>query len=142
VAAIVTIAGLSFALLSGAWRRSLAVLPQAQAWLAAQPLAPGRLLRATWAVPAFVLASATVAIAGVLAALGAWRLAGAVALALAGFGGLHYAATAAERARPRRAVLSFVLHAMLLLATVQSFPPAALPLWMVQMAWLLRRALR
>jgi hypothetical protein len=142
VAAIVAIAGLSFALLSGAWRRSLAVLPQAQAWLAAQPLAPGRLLRATWAVPAFVLASATVAIAGVLAALGAWRLAGAVALALAGFGGLHYAATAAERARPRRAVLAFLLHAMLLLATLQSFPPAVLPLWMVQMAWLLRRALR
>ena len=142
VAAVVAVAGLMLALLSGAWRRSLAVLPQAQAWLAAQPLPSSRLLRGTWAVPAGVLACAIVAGGGVLAALGAWRLSAFAALSLFALGALHFAATAAERRHPRRATLGFLLHAMLLIATVQSFAPAALPLWVAQMVWLLRRALR
>ena len=142
VTAVLGVSGIALALLAGAWRRSLGVLPQAQAWLAAQPLPPPRLLRATCAVPAFVLACAIGAIAGVVLALGATRLALLFAAALIALGGLHYAATAAERARPRRIALLFLVHAMLLLGLVQSFPLAALPLWMVQMAMLMRRARR
>ena len=142
VAAVVAVAGLMLALLSGAWRRSLAVLPQAQAWLAAQPLSSSRLLRGTWAVPAGVLACVIVAVGGVLAALGAWQLSAFAALSLLALGALHFAATAAERHHPRRAALAFLLHAMLLLAALQSFAPAALPLWVAQIVWLLRRALR
>ena len=142
VTAVLGVAGISVALLSGAWRRSLRVLPQAHAWLAAQPLSPARLLRSTWAVPAIVLSLSVVAVGGVLLALGALPLAVAAVLALSSLGMLHFAATAAERAWPRRTGLVFLVHAMLLVGVVQSFPIAALPLWVAQMIFLLRRALR
>lgn len=135
-------AGISLALLTGAWRRSLAVIPQAQRWLEAQPIASARMLRATWAVPTLVLAVAIAAVAGVLIALGTSSLAAFAALALFAFGALQFAAAAAERRRPARIALTFVVHAALLVGVLQAFPIAALPLWMVQMTLLLRRALR
>lgn len=134
--------GISVALLAGAWRRSLAVIPQAQRWLEAQPIASERLLRAIWAVPALVLAVAIAAVACVLIALGTPALAAFAALALFAFGALQFAATAAERRRPARIALTFVVHVALLVGMLQAFPIAALPLWVVQMTLLLRRALR
>ena len=136
------VAGISLALLAGAWRRSLAVLPQAQRWLAAQPLTPARLLRATWAVPAFVLTLAVAAIVGVLLILGAPGLALFAALAMSAFGMLQFAATAAQRRDPARIALAFAVHAVLLVGVLQAFPIAAAPLWVMQMILLLRRALR
>lgn len=142
VTLVLLTAGLTFALLSGAWRRSLRVLPQAQAWLATQPLTPWRLLRGACAVPATVLSVAIAAICGVFLALGTPWLAAVAALGVFGLGSLQFAVAAAERASPGRAPLVYLVHAVLLLGVVQSFPIAALPLWMVQMVVLLKRALR
>ena len=136
------LAGLSAAWLSGAWRRSLAVLPQAQAWLAAQPMTARTLLRRAAAVPAGVLAAAVAAVAVLLAALATPALGAIAAAGLAMFGALQFAAVAAERRRPARAPLLFALHAVLLIGVAQALPIAALPLWCAQMALLLRSALR
>jgi hypothetical protein len=141
-ALVAGVAGISLAWLAGAWRRCLAVIPQAQRWLATQPMRPAQLLRAASGVPAVVLALAIAAVAGVPLALGVPALAAFAALALFAFGALQFAATAAERRRPARIALAFLVHAALLVGVLQAFPIAALPLWMVQMIMLLRRALR
>jgi hypothetical protein len=138
----VGVAGISLALLVGAWRRSLAVLPQAQRWLETQPLAAARMLRATCAIPGLVLALSIAAATAVLLALNAPGLAGFAALALFAFGALQFAASVAERRHPARGALVFLVHAALLVGVLQAFPLAAVPLWMVQMTTLLRRAVQ
>lgn len=138
----VGVAGLLLALMTGAWRRTLGVLPQAQAWLAPQPLAPARLLSGTAAVPMLVLAIAVASASGVLFALGTSALALFAALGMIASGVLQFGAVAAERAHPKRAPLVFLVHAVLLLGVLQAFPVAAMPLWAMQVTMLLRQALR
>jgi hypothetical protein len=138
----VAAAGLVLATLATAWRRMLGVLPQAQAWLAPQPLSGTRLLRSTVLLPVALLAAAASLLATLLYTLGTPGLAlaaGAVVLAL---GALQFACTAAHRAQPRRAGLQLLLHVALLVATAQAFAPLVLPLWLLQLVLLLRRATR
>lgn len=135
-------AGLLLALLAGAWRGALGVLPRAAAWLAPQPLSGPALLRATSALPALLLASAAALAFGAMLALGAPALAGPLALALLVPGSLQFAAVYAERARPRRAALRGALHLLAWLALLQALAPLALLAWPLQLAWLLRRGAR
>jgi hypothetical protein len=138
----VAAAGVVLALLSTAWSRSLGVLPQAQHWLAPQPLRGAALLHATLAVPGTILALACALVAGVLFELGTPRVAVFAVFALASLGALHFAACAAERARPRRIALRFALHAALWLAALQTLPPLLIASWPLQLGWLMRDAMR
>jgi hypothetical protein len=135
-------AGMLSALLATAWRRSLQVLPRAQAWLGPQPLPASALLRATVGFPAAVLVAGMLLSAAALTLLGAPRLAFAAAAGVLVLGSLHYACAAAERARPRRIALTFGLHLVVLLAVAQALPPLLLASAPLQLSWLLRQALR
>lgn len=139
----VGVSGLLIAMLTGAWRRSLAVLPQGQAWLGAQPLSGAQWLRQSWFVPATILLAGAGLCAAALLAAGLHPGATAMLLsALIALAALHYACTAAERAQLRRIGLSVCLHLVLLLALAQAFPPLLVPVWVAQMFVLLRRAVR
>jgi hypothetical protein len=130
------------AALGGAWRRVLAVLPQAQAWLGAQPLPGARLLLGTVGVPLLLVFVAAGLIGIALRVLGAPALALGVGVALPALATLHYACVAAERHRPGRIGLSLAVHLALLLGLIQAQPPLALVCWPAQVVWLLRRAIR
>lgn len=134
--------GLSLAWLLTAWRRSMAVLPAAQAWLGVQPLRAASLLRDTAAVPALVLLLACLLVMGGFLLLGTPGLGGAIALGVVTLAGLDAGSVAASRHRPRRAGLLFAVHAALLVGVLQALPMAAPLLWCAQLAWLARRALR
>ena len=138
----VACAGLLLAMLSTAWTRSLSVLPQAQAWLAPQPMSGAVLMCATWIVPLLTLLAAAGLIGGLLAALGAFGLALMAGLTVIGIGSLHWACVAATRARPQRAALEWLVHITLLVAVLQAAPPLIALCWPLQMAVLLRRAAR
>ena len=135
-------AGLAVAALSSAWSRSLGVLPAAQAWLAPQPLHGARLVIATSLVPSLLLASAVLLVLLGCVALGAARFGALAATALAALGILQFACVAAERTRPRRSGIVFVLHLTLLIGVLQAMPMAAPPLWLAQVGILLRAAVR
>lgn len=136
------VCGVLVAMLATAWQRSLAVLPQAQAWLDPQPLPAGTLLRATVVLPALFLLVAAGLLAASLLALGTAALALVAAVTVLGVGSLQYACVAATRRTPARAPLLLVLHLVLLGSVLQAALPLALPVWLAQLAWLLRRALR
>ncbi len=125
-----------------AWQRSLAVLPAAQRWLAAQPLRPGRLLRAWIALPALQLAVATTLLVTALPLLDATTLRLPAALGLLAVAALQVGCVAAERHRPLRGTLLFAVQLTLLLATLQALPPLVLLVWPLQLGWLIRRSLR
>jgi hypothetical protein len=135
-------AGLGLAMLITAWTRALAVLPQAQAWLQAEPITGRRMLAASNGVPCAILLLAVAMLGLVLVALGTPGLALAVAMAIAALGALQFACGFAWRAQPRRIALQQVLHIALLLSLLQAFAPLVLPLWVLQMLWLLRRGMR
>lgn len=135
-------AGLVAAALSNAWRRCLGVLPAAQAWLSPQPLRGARLLVATCVLPALLLAVAVSMIVIVCAGLGAARFGVLAGAALAAVGILQFACVAAERTRPRRSGMVFVLHLTVLIGVLQALPMAAPLLWVAQTGLLLRRAVR
>jgi hypothetical protein len=134
--------GLLLAVLAGAWRGALGVLPRAAAWLAPQPLTGLALLRATCALPALLLAGTAVLALALMFALGTPALAVPLALALLVPGSLQFAAVYAERTRPRRAALRWALHLLAWLALLQTLAPLALLAWPLQLAWLLRRGAR
>jgi hypothetical protein len=136
------VAGALVAILGTAWQRTLDVLPQAHAWLRAQPAAGGDWLRASLALPLLVLAVALLLLTALLVALGTPMLGVALAATLAALAGLQFACTFAWRAEPRRIALHVTLQVVLLLAMVQAVAPLALPLWLLQVLWLLRRGVR
>lgn len=140
--AICFIAGLVAAALGSAWNRSLGVLPAAQAWLATQPLRGSRLVTATCAVPALLLAGAASLVVFGCIALDAARFGVLAAAALVALGILQFACAAAERARPRRSGIVFALHLTLLIGMLQALPTAAPLLWLVQIGLLLHAAVR
>ena len=135
-------AGLVTAALSSAWNRCLGVLPAAQAWLAPQPLRGARLLIATCVMPALLLACAVSMIVLICVGLDAARFGVLAGAALAALGILQFACVAAERARPRRSGMVFVLHLTLLIGVLQAMPMAAPLLWLAQVGLLLRAAVR
>jgi hypothetical protein len=135
-------AALTLLLLGGAWQRSLEVLPAAQRWLQAQPFRPAQLLRDWVRVPLAILALAVAAVAVPLSVVGAVRLLLPIVLLLVALALLHLGVVAAERARPRRIPLQVLLHVGAFVGVLQAFPPAVLPLWVGQVAWLARRSLR
>jgi hypothetical protein len=139
---LVACAGLTFASLATAWNRSLAVLPQAQSWLGAQPIDGAWLLLRSVVVPLVIAGIAASLCAGLFLALGTPLLAAFAALALLAGAGLHYACTAAERGRPRRIALRLTLHLSLLMAMLQAMPLLCVVLWPLQMLQLLRSARR
>ncbi len=138
----IAMAGLTLAALTTAWHRCLGVLPQAQAWLAAQPLSGARLLRATVAVPLVVLTTSVALIGLVLIALGTPALAAFAALGLIAVGSLQFACAAATRAHPRRMSMLFLVHVTLLIGVLQALPPLAVLCWALQLGFLLRQAAR
>lgn len=138
----IAMAGLALAALSTAWHRSLGILPQAQAWLAAQPLSGARLLRATFAVPLVVLTTSVAVIGLVLIALGTPVLAAFNALGLIAVGSLQFACAAATRAQPRRMLMLFLVNLALLIGVLQALPPLAALCWPLQLWLLLRQAAR
>lgn len=125
-----------------AWRIGLQVIPHADAWLRWQPLAARRWLARACLLPMMVLFGLALAIA-----LPAWfgnkpQLALLVLPLLLAFALLHLACVLAWRAEPRRIPRQFGLHALLQVACLQTLPPLVPALWLIQMALLLRRALR
>jgi hypothetical protein len=142
VVLIVLGAGLVLAMLATTWTRSLAVLPEAHAWLQSQPVAGRRWLGAGVVVPATVLGVATLLVASVLYSLGTPALALAAMFAMAAFGALQFACSFALRGEPRRSALHLALHLTVLVSVVQAAAPLALPVWLMQMCWLLRRGVR
>ncbi len=134
--------GLSVAALTGAWRRSLAVVPAAQVWLGAQPLTGRDLLVGVMSVPAALLAIFTSLVGLMFVLLGVPAIGAFAALAIFAVGALQFACVAAERATPHRIQLVFVVHLALLLGIAQAFAPAAAICWLLQMVFLLRRAAR
>jgi hypothetical protein len=138
----VAAAGLLLAALATAWRRMIGVLPQAQAWLAPQPLSGVRLLRATALLPAALLVAGASLLALLLLALDTPGLALAAAGGVLMLGSLQFACVAAYRAQPRRAGLQLLVQVALLVAVTQAFAPLALPAWLLQLLVLLRRAAR
>jgi hypothetical protein len=135
-------AGMLLTLLLTAWQRSLQVLPRAQQWLGAQPLSGAELLRATVVFPSLVLTTAAASSVALLLVLGTPALAWLLGAAVLTLGALQYACTAAERRRPRRIALQLCLQLVLLVALAQALPPLLLVGIPLQLAWLLRRAVR
>lgn len=142
VVGVMLVCGLVVAWLLGAWRRSLGVVVAAQAWLAPQPLRASALLRGTAGVPAAVLGLAMLAAGLLFVALGTPRLAWIACSVLFAGGTLQAACVAASRRTPRRITVLVALHVVLLLAILQAMPPLALPAWLLQTGWLLRKAMR
>jgi hypothetical protein len=138
----VAAAGLLLAAMATAWRRMLDVLPQAQAWLAPQPLSGARLVRGTVLLPAALLVASASLLAVLLSTLGAPGLALITAGVTMMLGSLQFACVAAHRAQPRRIGLQWLVQVALLVAAAQAFAPLVLPLWLLQMFVLLRRAAR
>jgi hypothetical protein len=93
-------------------------------------------------VPLAILALAVAAVAVPLSVVGAVRLLLPIVLLLVALALLHLGVVAAERARPRRIPLQVLLHVGAFVGVLQAFPPAVLPLWVGQVAWLARRSLR
>jgi hypothetical protein len=139
---VIATVGLLIAAFATAWRRMLGVLPQAQAWLAPQPLSGTQLMRGTVLLPTAVLVPAGLLLAALLAALGTPALALPVAGLVLMLGSLQFACVAAHRAQPRRVGLHLLVQVALLVAAAQAFAPLVLPLWLLQMFLLLRRAAR
>jgi hypothetical protein len=135
-------AGLTVAMLMTAWQRALAVLPQLQAWLAPQPRRGSDWLRAAIALPATILALALSLLAALLLALGTPGFALAAVAAIGAVGTLQFACVFAWRAQPHRIALQLTLQLAVLFAVVQAVAPLALPVWIAQLAWLLRRGRR
>jgi len=135
-------AALTLLLLAGAWQRSVAVLPAAHRWLQAQPVRGSRLLAQWLRVPLAILAVALVTAGLALVVAGAQRLWLPMALLLVALACLHLGAVAAERSRPRRIPVAVSVQCLVFLGVLQAFPPAAAPLWLLQVAWLARRSLR
>jgi hypothetical protein len=138
LAAVVLALGIAVA----AWSRMLAVLPAAQAWLAAQPLPPRRLLLGCVGLPLGLLLSVAVALMALFVALGSTRLCLPILAAMLLLATLHWACTAAERRRPRRIGLLFTTQVLMLAAMAQTLALLVLPLWIAQMLWLIKRAVR
>ncbi len=137
-AAVVLALGIAVA----AWSRMLAVLPAAQAWLTPQPLPPRRLLQSCVLLPLMLLLSVAAALMALFTALGSARLCLPILAALLLLATLHWACTAAERRRPRRIGLLFTTQVLVLAAMAQAVALLVLPLWIAQMLWLLKRAVR
>jgi hypothetical protein len=135
-------AALTLLLLCGAWLRSVMVLADAHRWLQAQPIRARRLLGRWLRVPLAILAIALVTTGLALVVVGAARLWLPIALLLVAFASLHLGAVASERGRPRRIPVAVSLQWLVFLGVLQAFPPAAAPVWLLQMAWLARRSLR
>jgi hypothetical protein len=138
LAAVVLALGIAVA----AWSRMLAVLPAAQAWLAPQPLPPRRLLLGCVGLPLMLLLSVVVALTMLFAALGSARLSLPILAALLLLATLHWACTAAERRRPRRIGMLFTTQVLLLAAMAQAMVLLVPPMWIAQMLWLIKRAVR
>ena len=121
------------------WSRSVAVLPAAERWLAAQPLRGRDLIGRTAWFPALLatLGALAAALPPLLMGRASWAALAAAAVLMPA--ALHFAVTAAERRRPGRIGLTFALHLMLLTAALQALPLLVPPLWLAQCAWLLRK---
>ena len=123
------------------WSAALACVPRAAALLRATP----------WRSRGFLAAS--LLLPGALLLLGA-GLPGALLVGAAGWQGglpvlflvvlalLHAGVVVAERQRPRRIAPLLALQLALQAAVLQSLPPLAAPLLLVQLAMLARKALR
>lgn len=142
VVLVVLAAGLLVAILASAWSRSVGVLPQAHAWLRTQPARGRDWFAALWAVPLAILVLATAMAASVLVALGAPTLALGASVTLGAMAVLQFACNFAWRDQPGRIPLQFILHFVLLVGMVQALAPLAMPLWIAQVVWLLRRGWR
>lgn len=140
--AVTLLCGLAIAWLLTAWRRSVAVLPAAQAWLGTLPLRSARLLRATVGVPLLVLGVSMILLLIGFATLGASRFGAIAALGVLALGALHFACVAAQRRSPRRIGIVFAVQAGVLVAVLQAMPPLAPLVWLAQLAWLWRVAVR
>ena len=125
-----------------AWQRGLGVIPAAQRWIATQPVAPRRWLRACLAMPLSWLALVSTAVAVIAASSGPAWLALAAAMGLIALGTLQLAVMTSTRQHPARAPWLTALHALLLLSALQTLPPLAPALWILQLLWLTRRSLR
>jgi hypothetical protein len=134
--------GLAVAWLLTAWRRSVAVVPAAQAWLGPLPLSAVALLRGTLTVPMLVLVAAAALLVSGFAAFGAARFGGLAALAVVALATLHFGCVAAHRSTPRRAGVAFALQVALLIGVLQALPLLVPLLWLAQLGWLGRAAVR
>ena len=134
--------GLLVAALLTAWRRSLGVIPAAQAWLAPQPLQGRDVLREASPLPLAVLVLAASLLLGVGIAFGQAGLGAGLALGTLGLGLVQLLCLLAERSRPRRATAMSTALAVLLLGSLQALPPLAPALWLGLVLRLLRRILR
>ena len=124
------------------WRRCLQVIPAAEHWLRYQPLPARHWLGTVSALPLLLLGliALSLALPGLL--LQQPALAAVAALAASALGLLHLATCLRWRRQPRRIDRQFALHGLLLMAGVQTLPPLAPPLWLLQLGWLVRGACR
>lgn len=142
LAAALLLAGLVISALATAWRRSLGVIPRAQTLLACQPMRGLHWLQQTAPLPLAVVVLSALLLFAASRVLGLGGFAWAAAAGLVALGALQLLCVVAERSRPQRAALLFVLLATTLLATLQALPPLVPVLWLGMLAWLLRRVLR
>jgi hypothetical protein len=121
------------------WSRSVAVLPAAQRWLAAQPLRGRDLIRRTARFPGLLATMLAILVTLPPMSIGrpAWAMVAAASVLMPA--SLHFAVTAAERRRPGRIGLTFALHLMVLAAALQALPLLVPALWLAQCVWLLRK---
>ncbi len=138
LALVLVLLGIAFV----AWSRSLAVLPAAERWLLVQPLPARSLLLRAALFPALLLAVVSTGLMLLLLVSGHAQWAPMVVMALLLPALLHFACSAAERRRPSRIGMLLMLHLTILAALLQAMPLLLLPIWLLQMFWLLRKALR
>lgn len=129
-------------ILAHAWQRCLAVIPAADRFLEAQPVAASVWLRQALAWPLLWLGLGMAGLSGLAWLIGSTALLGLSLLVLPSLALLQLACTAAERRAPRRAALLFLVQMSLLLAVWQAMPVVGVPWWLIQMLWLWRRARR
>lgn len=125
-----------------AWRSSVAVLPAAAKWLAAEALPGQKLMIACLGFPAALLSTVLLILFAILLLIdaGDWGLVLALSLLLPA--ALHYVCTAAERHRPRRIAFLFVFHLMIIFAVLQTLPPLLIPIGLLQLGWLWHKGIR
>lgn len=140
--ALVAVALLAVTALLHAWQRMLAVIPQAQAWLQAQPLRGSDWLRLATPLPLLLLATASTLASAGAAGVGSPALLWLSAIGLPALALLQLLLQLALRAQPRQLPVQSALQLALLLACLQAFAPLAVGLWLLQMALWTRRVLR
>lgn len=127
---------------AAAWRSSVAVLPAATKWLAAEALPGRKLMSACLGFPAALLSAVLLIVFVILMLIDAGDWGSVLVLSLLFPAALHYVCAAAERHRPMRIAFLFVFHLMIIFVVLQTLPPLLIPIGLLQLGWLWHKGIR